>query len=129
MFIGHFGLSFAAKKVAPRVSLAALFVATQLVDIIWPLLLLFNVEKVAVTPGYTVMNPLEFIHYPYTHSLLMGAAWAIAAGVIYFFIKKDQRGALIIAICVISHWFLDVVVHIADLPLTPFSYDKVGFGL
>ncbi|MES2133339.1 MAG: metal-dependent hydrolase [Bacteroidota bacterium] len=129
MFIGHLGLSFAAKKVAPKVSLATLFIATQLVDIIWPFMLVFNVEKVAVTPGYTKMNAFEFLYYPFTHSLFMGVVWGIIAGLIYAFIKKDTRGAIVIGLCVLSHWFFDLVVHREDLPLTPFSDYKVGFGL
>lgn len=129
MFIGHFGLSFAAKKAAPKVSLAILFIATQLPDILWPLMLMFNIEKVAITPGYTKMNAFEFLYYPYTHSLFMGIVWGFAAAIIYALIKKDNRGAIVIGLCVLSHWFFDLAVHRADLPLTPFSDYKVGFGL
>ena len=129
MFIGHFGLSLAAKKAGPQVSLGTLFIATQFVDILWPFLLIFNIEKVAVTPGYTKMNALEFIYYPYTHSLLMGIVWGVVLGIIYWLLKRDVRGAIVIGICVLSHWFLDLIVHVADLPLTPFSDDKVGLGL
>jgi len=129
MFIGHFGLSFAAKKVAPRVSLATLFIATQFVDILWPFLLIFNVEKVAVVPGYTKTNALEFLYYPYTHSLFMGLVWGIVLGGLYWLVKRDNRGALVVGLCVLSHWFLDLIVHTADLPLTPFNDYKVGFGL
>ena len=129
MFIGHFGLSFAAKKVTPKVSLATLFVATQFVDILWPFMLVLDVEKVAITPGYTKMNAFEFLHYPYTHSLLMGLVWGLIVGGAYALVKKDTRGAIVIGLCVLSHWFFDVIGHIADLPLTPFGDYKVGFGL
>jgi membrane-bound metal-dependent hydrolase YbcI (DUF457 family) len=129
MFIGHFGLSFAAKKVAPKVSLATLFIATQFVDILWPFLLVFGIEKVAVTPGYTKTNAFEFLHYPYTHSLLMGFVWGAVVGLSYWLFKKDTRGAIVVGICVLSHWLLDVIVHVADLPLSPFIEYKVGFGL
>jgi hypothetical protein len=129
MFIGHFGLSFAAKKAAPQVSLGTLFIATQFVDILWPFLLVFNIEKVAITPGYTKMNAFEFLYYPYTHSLLMGIVWGVAVGIIYWLFKRDTRGAIVIGLCVLSHWFFDLIVHVADLPLTPFSDDKVGLGL
>lgn len=129
MFIGHFGLSFAAKKAAPKVSLATLFIATQFVDILWPFMLIFNIEKVAVTPGYTKVNSYEFLYFPYTHSLFMGLVWGILTALIYFLIKKDTRGAIVIGLCVISHWFLDLVVHRADLPITPFGNYKAGFGL
>ena len=36
MFVGHFALGFAAKRAAPRLSLALLFAACQLADILWP---------------------------------------------------------------------------------------------
>lgn len=129
MFIGHFGLSFAAKKAAPKVSLAILFIATQFVDILWPFLLLFHVEKVAVVPGYTKTNAFEFLYYPYTHSLFMGVVWGIVVGGIYWLFKRDTRGTIVIGLCVLSHWFLDLIVHTTDLPLTPFGDYKVGFGL
>lgn len=129
MFIGHFGLSLAAKKVAPKVSLATLFIATQFVDIVWPLLLVLHVEKVRLVPGYTESNSYDFLYYPYTHSLLMGLVWGIIAGGVYWLFKKDRQGAIIVGLGVLSHWFLDLVVHVADLPLSPFSDYKVGFGL
>ena len=129
MFIGHFGLSFAAKKAAPKVSLATLFIATQFVDILWPFLLVLNIEKVAVVPGYTKTNAFEFLYFPYTHSLLMGVVWGAVVGGIYWLFKRDNRGAFIIALCVLSHWFFDLIVHTADLPLTPFNDYKVGLGL
>lgn len=129
MFIGHFALSFAAKKAAPTVSLGTLFIATQFVDVIWPFLLLFNIEKVAIVPGYTRSNALEFIHYPYTHSLLAGLIWGLLLGLGYWLFKRDRRGALVIGLCVLSHWFLDLLVHTADLPLSPFNNSKYGFGL
>lgn len=129
MLIGHFGLSFAAKKAAPKVSLGTLFIATQFVDILWPFLLVFHIEKVAFTPGYTKMNALEFLYYPYTHSLLMGIVWGAVVGIIYWLFKRDTRGAIIVGLCVLSHWFLDLIVHVADLPLTPFGEYKMGLGL
>lgn len=129
MFIGHFGLSFAAKKAAPTVSLGMLFVATQFVDLLWPLLLVLHVEKIAVSPGYTKTNPFDFLYYPYTHSLFMGIIWGLVAGVLYFLFKRDKRGAVVVGLCVLSHWFLDLVVHTTDLPLSPFGDAKVGFGL
>nr|WP_315026378.1 metal-dependent hydrolase [uncultured Chryseobacterium sp.] len=129
MFIGHFGLSFAAKKAAPKVSLGMLFIATQFADILWPFMLIFNIEKVAIVPGYTEMNAFDFLYYPYTHSLLMSIVWGILAGSIYGVFKRDRRGAIVVALCVISHWFLDVIVHVADLPLSPFDQHKFGLGL
>ena len=129
MFIGHFGLSFAAKKAAPKVSLGTLFIATQFVDIIWPFLLVLDIEKVAIVPGYTKSNALEFLYFPYTHSLLSGILWGVIFGLGYWLFKRDRQGAIVIGLCVLSHWFLDLLVHTSDLPLSPFGDFKLGFGL
>ena len=129
MFLGHYGLAFGVKKAAPQISLLTLFVAVEFVDILWPFLLLFDVEQVKVSPGITAVTPFDFVHYPFTHSLLMGVVWGLLSGMVYWFFKRDSRSAVIVGLAVLSHWFLDFVVHIADLPLTPFSDFKVGMGL
>lgn len=129
MFLGHYGLAFGVKKAAPKVSLLTLFVAVEFVDILWPFLLLFDIEKVNIRPGFTAVTPFEFVHYPYTHSLVMGVVWGLLCGGIYWLFQKDVRSALVVGLAVLSHWFLDLVVHIPDLPLTPFGDAKVGLGL
>jgi len=129
MFIGHYGLAFGIKKAAPEISLLTLFVAVEFVDILWPFLLLTGIEKVKISPGITEVVQFSFEYYPYTHSLLMGAFWALLAGIIYRSFTKDLKSAVIVGLAVLSHWFLDLVVHIPDLPLTPFGTIKVGFGL
>ena len=129
MFIGHYGLALATKKIAPKVSLVMLFIAVEFVDILWPLLLLLNVEQVKIQPGFTEVTPFEFVHYPYTHSLLMGLVWGLIVGGAFWLLKKDLRSAVIVGLAVLSHWFLDFVVHMPDLPLTPFGDQKFGMGL
>lgn len=119
MFIGHFAVGFAAKRAAPSVSLGTLFVACELVDLIWPVFILAGIERVRIDPGNTAFTPLDFVSYPWTHSLLMNAAWAVLSGLVYFSIRKELRGAVIVAIVVLSHWFLDLVAHRPDLPLVP----------
>lgn len=129
MFIGHFAVGMAAKSLKPSLSLGTYFLAVQFVDLLWPTLLLLNVEQVAISPGVTAMTPLDFVHYPYTHSLLMAVIWAAAGfGLVYFF-KRDSIVAMIIAGCVFSHWLLDFFTHRPDLPLTLSETTKVGLGL
>jgi hypothetical protein len=67
MFIGHFAVAFAAKRVAPELSLGTLFLAAQLADLVWPTLVLLGVESFEVRPGITAVTPLDFLHYPYSH--------------------------------------------------------------
>jgi membrane-bound metal-dependent hydrolase YbcI (DUF457 family) len=129
MFIGHFGIGFGAKKFAPGVSLGLLFIAAQFLDLLWPTLLLLNIEHVSITPGITKATPLDFTDYPISHSLLMVTLWAFLFGAIYWLLKKNLKYAAILALCVISHWVLDLIVHRSDLPLYPGNSPYFGFGL
>ena len=120
MFLGHFGLAFGAKKAAPAVSLGALFAACQFADLLWPTLLLLGYEHVVIQPGITALTPLDFVSYPYSHSLLALCGWAIAFGAIYVVLRRARISASVtIAALVVSHWLLDYITHRPDLPLTP----------
>jgi len=129
MFIGHFGLGFGAKKVARSVSLGTLFLAAQFVDLLWPTLLLFGAERVEIEPGITKLTPLNFVYYPFTHSLLMGVVWGLVLGGIYWAVRKNRKAAIVVGLLVLSHWMLDLVVHRPDLPLYPGGSEHLGFGL
>ncbi len=129
MFIGHFGVGLGAKKLAPKISLGTFFLAAQFLDLLWPLFLLFGWERVTIQPGITKMTPLNFTYYPYSHSLLMACAWGVVIAIIYFFIKRSRKGAVMLGLCVVSHWVLDLLVHRPDLPLYPGSTRFVGLGL
>jgi hypothetical protein len=128
MFIGHFAVGLAAKRVAPRTSLAALFAAAQLIDLVWPILLLAGAERVRIDPGNTAFTPLDFESYPWTHSLLMVVVWAALFALVYWRRTGEARGAGVLAALVVSHWVLDFVTHRPDLPLAPGGV-KVGLGL
>jgi membrane-bound metal-dependent hydrolase YbcI (DUF457 family) len=127
MFVGHFAVAFAAKRAAPTVSLGTWFVACELVDLLWPVCLLLGIESVRIAPGTTDFTPLDFDHYPWTHSLLMCVVWAVAMGALFW--KRNRVAAMLVSLVVLSHWFLDAIVHRPDLPLAPGSGVKIGFGL
>lgn len=129
MFIGHFGAGLAGKKIANKPSLGTLFFAAQFIDLIWPILLLLGIEKVEIDPGNTVLTPLNFIHYPVSHSLFGVLIWGILFGIIYFLVKKDLKSSIVLGALVVSHWILDLFVHRPDLPLMPSNELKVGMGL
>jgi len=129
MFIGHFGIGFGAKKYAPALSLGVLFIAAQFLDLLWPSLLLAGVEKVRIAPGITRVTPLDFMHYPVTHSLLMAVAWGLGMAILTWAIVKRKKPALVVFVCVVSHWVLDFFVHRPDLPLYPGGAVRAGLGL
>lgn len=129
MFLGHYAVAFAAKKVNEKPSLGTLFLAAQWLDLLWPLLLLMGYESVKIEPGNTVFTPLNFVHYPISHSLLFALGWSVLFGLVYFFIIKNGKAALLIGALVFSHWVLDWITHRPDLPLSPFSDITTGLGL
>jgi len=129
MFIGHFGIAFGAKKAAPGTSLGTLFLAAQFADLLWPTLLLVGLERVRIQPGITRVVPLDFVSYPISHSLALAIVWGVVFGLAYWVLRRYAAGAYVVAACVVSHWFLDLLVHRPDLPLMPTGGVKVGLGL
>jgi membrane-bound metal-dependent hydrolase YbcI (DUF457 family) len=129
MFIGHFGLGFGLKRAAPGVSLGTLLMAVAFVDLLWPTFLLLGVEHVEIAPGITAVTPLDFVDYPISHSLVMMAAWGLLFGGVYWAIKRSRVGAAVCGLAVVSHWFLDWLMHRPDLPLYPGASTVFGLGL
>lgn len=129
MFIGHFGVGLAAKKIDSKPSLGTFFLASQFVDLLWPLFLIIGLERVQIDPGNTAFTPLNFIYYPFSHSLLADLIWAVLFGSVYFAIRKNVKTALLLGGVVLSHWVLDLFTHRPDLLLIPGFEEKVGFGL
>jgi hypothetical protein len=130
VFVGHYGVSFAARARGFAIPLWVLFIAVQLLDVVWAPLVLLGVEKVRIVPGITASNALDLYYMPYTHSLVAAILWSVAAAVAYrLAVPNGGRTApFVIAVAVFSHWVLDFIVHRPDLPV----YDdaaKVGLGL
>ena len=128
MFVGHFALGFAAKRTAPKLSLALLFTACQLADIMWPALVAAGIEQVRIAPGITAFTPLDFVSYPYSHSLVALCLWGTLFGSACWLLGTAGRASLVVAALVVSHWILDVVAHRPDMPIYPGS-TLWGLGL
>ena len=126
MFLGHYALGLAAKRASPRVPLGVLFLAAQFADVLWPFLLALGLEEVRIHPGDTAFTPLEFVSYPYSHSLVLLAVWGLALG--WLLARRHRSGIAIVAALVVSHWLLDFVTHRPDMPLYP-GGSRYGLGL
>jgi hypothetical protein len=134
MFLGHYGVAFALKRAQPKLSLGTLFVAVQLADLLWGAFLLAGWERVRIDPGYTAVTPLQFLEYPISHGLVGMALWAaVGAAVYYSWPTRDTsrhwQAAVLVGLAILSHFALDLPVHVADLPLGGQDSHKVGFGL
>lgn len=134
MFLGHYGVAFALKRAEPKVSLGTLFLAVQLLDVLWGCFLLLSWEQVRIDPSAGANAQLAFVHYPISHSLVGALAWGLVAGAVYYSwptrdTSRHWQAALLVAAAVASHWFLDLLVHFPDLPLAGDGSPQLGFGL
>jgi membrane-bound metal-dependent hydrolase YbcI (DUF457 family) len=80
-------------------------------DLIWPIFLLLGWEHVKVSPGATAFTPLDFVSYPWSHSLHMTLFWSGLVGMVFRAITRDTRSAVWIGCAVASHWVLDWITH------------------
>ena len=129
MFIGHFAVGFAAKRVAPRASLPVLLAAPQFLDILWPIFNLVGLERSHIQPGATAASPLVLEYMPYSHSLVAAISWSIAFGAVYAMIARDRRAAIVLGACVMSHWVLDWISHAPDMPILRGDGPRYGLGM
>jgi len=133
MFLGHYGVAFALKRAEPKLSLGTLFVAVQLADLLWGVFILLGWEHANLVSS-TPNTPIEFVDYPISHSLAGAIAWSIAAATLYYSwptrdTSRHWQAAAVVGLAVLSHYPLDVMVHLRDLPLTGNDSTKLGLGL
>lgn len=129
MFVGHWAPALAAAAASNRApKIGMLFIAAQLVDWAFFGLLLAGVEHMRFSPGISAMNPMDLYHMPFTHSLLGATGFAVMFAALVWLASKDRVAALIAGAVVLSHWLLDLLVHVPDLTLAG-SPPKLGFGL
>ncbi|MFH1726662.1 MAG: hypothetical protein ABII00_18785 [Elusimicrobiota bacterium] len=127
MFVGHYAVGLALKKRSEDVPLWALFVSVQLVDILAFLFILLGLERIRYNPSPNPFLRTVLEYMPFSHSLSANAALALAVFLIFWRLKSKEWG-IVLSIGVLSHWFLDALVHVPEMPIV---YDslKVGLGL
>ena len=134
MFIGHYGIGLALKKVEPRLSLGLLIFGAIMLDILFGLFLLSGIEHAKIVPGATVVSPFEFYDYPLSHSALGAFMWATAGYLAYWLWPKGdrtqrKRPAFILAIAIFSHFILDVISHTPDMTIFGKNSSILGLSL
>jgi len=132
MFIGHYAPALVLHRARPSVPLWVLFVAAQGVDVIWGVFVLTGVEHARMVPGFTSSNSLDLYDMPYSHGLLATVVWSVGLALLWRAFRPSQRRAgeaLVVGLAVASHFVLDLVVHVPDLPVVGTDGPKWGFGL
>jgi hypothetical protein len=134
MIVGHYAVSLALKSVNKKVSLGMLFIAVQFVDILFLPFAMMGIEHFNIVENYTDSTHFELYFMPYTHGLFASLCWAVGVYIAFRFIPfkgitNKNNIAILMGVAVLSHWFLDLIVHTQDLPLLSDNSTKVGFGL
>lgn len=129
MFVGHFAVGFASKRLAPRTSLATLIAAPLFLDILFPVFVLTGIEHMRILPSVTKVMPFDLYDYAWSHSLAMSLVWSVVFGGVYFALKRDRTASLVLGVGVFSHFILDFVTHRPDMQLYPGGSAHVGLGL
>ena len=130
MFVGHLALAFAAKPRTPAVSLGWLIAAVTTLDLLWPPFLIAGIEHVRIQPGATAFTPLIFTAYPWSHSLLTAIGWGLVLAALGRASGVPRSAYAWLVALVVSHWVLDWVTHVPDMPLWPTaSSPHLGLGL
>lgn len=128
MFIGHFAVGIAGRRLTPRAGLGWWFASVAFLDLVWPVLLLMGLEHAELSGSANPFLTLTFTDYPVSHSLVGAVVWAVIFAGVYRLVKGRQDGALLLALGVLSHWVLDVATHLADMPVLP-NGPYLGLGL
>lgn len=130
MFIGHFAVAYLLLALFPSVPPLVLLIGVSLPDLVWPILVFCGIEKVDADPASPLVKDVSFLHYPYSHSLVIGGMIACLFGAVVAYLFIPLAGALFI-VAAISHWLLDLVMHKPDLPVLGFGSGdkKLGYGL
>ena len=133
MFAGHVGAALAIGRAERRVNIGAFIAAALLLDLVLWLLVLLGWESVAIPADFARTHQPEFV-FPYSHGLLSSVLWSVLAGAVAF-AWSARRGmapwriAFLVAAAVFSHWLLDALVHLPELPLAGPGSPAVGLGL
>lgn len=116
-----------------KLPLWALFIGVEVLDYLWSAFILTGVERMRIVPGINESNALDLYDMPWSHSLVATLGWSLLAFGVVAFWRRAQRdrwgSATAIALAVASHYVLDLVVHVNDLPLAGSDSLKLGFGL
>lgn len=129
MFIGHYGVAYAARTVAPKAPLAAYFLAVQALDVLFSIFVLGGLEHLQIVHKYTSYNPYRLYDMPITHSLVGSLGWAVAIGILALVLRLPRRESVWLGLAVFSHFVLDLLVHTPDLSIAGNDTAMLGLGL
>ena len=128
MFIGHWAPGLIAAGARKSNNVTCLAVAGQFLDWLFFSFVLLGAEHLRMRPGISAMSPMDLYDMPYTHSLVGALGWSVLFGGGVWLVVRNRTAALVAGAVVLSHWLLDLLVHVPDLTIAG-SAPKLGLGL
>jgi len=133
MLAGHLGAALALKKVERRLNLGILVLAALALDVLLWAFVLIGWETVQVPADFSTRRQLAF-EFPFSHGLMAAAGWSLVAAALATLAwrhraQQRQRLALVVGLAVFSHWLLDVLVHVPEIPVLGAASAKLGLSL
>ena len=130
MFIGHFAVAFLLAYLFPGVPIWVALVGVSFPDLLWSLFVPLGIEDLKVDPNTPLQKSLQFKKLPYSHSLVITNALSLAVGAVIAMALGNPFALVVFVLGSASHWILDIIVHLKDLPVLGFDGDrKLGLGL
>src|SRR5438105_10667902 len=130
MFVGHFAIAFLLWRLFPQVPLPVVLIAVSFPDLLSSLLVPAGIEKVRINPDSPLQKFILFEKFPYSHSIVLGSAMSLPIGLLIAVVLNNPVIVPVFVAGSASHWLLDTIVHLKDLPVLGFDGDrKVGAGL
>jgi hypothetical protein len=128
---GHLGIALAAKPIVPKVPLWTLLTASEALDLLSFGFIAIGLENVGVTQssiaqGLRIVTPASV---PWSHGLFMSIVWSALAAAITYLVFRDRLASVVMGLVVFSHWILDFIVYLPDLPLFLAGSPTVGLSL
>ncbi|WP_426302147.1 hypothetical protein [Arthrobacter sp. R-11] len=131
VYVGHFAAAAVILAAVPEAPALPIAVAVAWPDIVWPALVFAGKERVKVDRNDPLQSRVEFTSYPYSHSLVLGSALSLLPALLAGLIYQSVLVGVLFWVGVLSHWLLDAVVHLRDLPIRGWGRGDrfVGLGL
>ena len=133
MFAGHLGAGLILKRVNQSVNLGVFFLAALFLDVILWVFILLGIESIRIPTHFQQRHYLTFF-FPYSHGLVSSLLWSLLFSLVCYGLLRTssalrRHAAFILFITVFSHFILDFLVHVPEMPVWGRASHPLGLGL
>ena len=131
MGVGHLAAALVLKRAEPKINLGWLFFGALLSDFLLGVFYWMGLEQAYIPSDFARLHYLTF-SFPYSHGLLASLLWSGLAFLLAKYFWPGGNGTwvgIVLGVAVFSHFILDFMVHVPELPLLGRDSRKLGLGL